>query len=407
MSPADVIVPEGYRPLTLEEVPGYVRAHPHLSALVPTDPLHVREVGDGNLNLVFIVRSDPGTPGVVLKQSLPWVRVFGEGWPLTIERARHEADAYEIHGAFAGDTNPVYHGFDPVRYVIAMEDLADLRIWRAALNDGEIHAGVAEALGTFVARLAFHTSDLGMEPEERKRQLGRTVNPELCHITEDLVLTEPLRVHEHNWYLPQLEAQVRELRSDQAALDALALLKHRFMTHGEALIHGDLHSGSVMVGGGRTVAIDPEFAFYGPVGFDLGAIWANAVIASVRASVLRRPADFRAHVAAIVPVSWASFLDELRRLWPARVDASFSEATRSALERAIWDDALGFAGAKMIRRMIGFAHVSDIETLDEADRVEAAAWVLRIARRLLVDRARLDDPDALRDAVGDESGGRS
>ncbi len=73
------------------------------------------------------------------------------------------------------------------------------------------------------------------------------------------------------------------------------------MTHGEALIHGDLHTGSVMVGGGRTVAIDPEFAFYGPVGFDLGAIWANAVIAAARAAQLDRPADFRAHVAAIVP----------------------------------------------------------------------------------------------------------
>ena len=93
--------------------------------------------------------------------------------------------------------------------------------------------------------------------------------------------------------------------------DAGAVLKHRFMTHGEALIHGDLHTGSVMVGGGRTVAIDPEFAFYGPVGFDLGAIWANAVIAAVRAVLLDRPADFRAHVAGIVAVSWRAFLDEL------------------------------------------------------------------------------------------------
>ncbi len=75
-----------------------------------------------------------------------------------------------IHRAFAGDANPAYHGFDPVRYVIAMEDLADLRIWRGALNDGEIHVGVAEALGTYVARIAFHTSDLGMDPEDRKRQ---------------------------------------------------------------------------------------------------------------------------------------------------------------------------------------------------------------------------------------------
>lgn len=392
-------VPEGYRPLTVEEVPGYVRARPELSALAGEGPLTVREVGDGNLNLVFIVRSDPAVPGVVLKQSLPWVRVVGEGWPLTIERARHEADAFEVHGRFAGDAIPRYHGFDPVRYVIAMEDLADLRVWRGALNDGEIHAAAAATLGTYVARIAFHTSDLGMDPEDRKRLLARTINPELCRITEDLVLTEPLRVHEHNRYHPDLEPVVEALRADLAAVDALSVLKHRFMTHAEALIHGDLHTGSVMVGGGRTVAIDPEFAAYGPVGYDLGAIWANAVIASVRGALLDRPVAFRQHVAAIVGDSWVAFLEELRRLWPERVDPSFTDGMRTAWERIVWHDALGFAGAKAMRRVIGFAHVADIDSLDLPLRLRATRIVLVIARRLLVERDSIATPDDLGRAV--------
>ena len=79
-----------YQPLTVETVPAWLDARPLLRALVPGDRLQVREVGDGNLNLVFIVRSDPARPGLVLKQSLPWVRVHGESWPLTLERARHE-----------------------------------------------------------------------------------------------------------------------------------------------------------------------------------------------------------------------------------------------------------------------------------------------------------------------------
>jgi 5-methylthioribose kinase len=388
-------VPEGYRPLTVEEVPDYVRARPELSALAGEGQLTVREVGDGNLNLVFIVRSDPDVPGLVLKQSLPWVRVFGEGWPLTIERARHEADAYEVHSRFSGTTTPRYHGFDPVRYVIAMEDLADLRVWRGALNDGEIHAEAAATLGTYVARIAFHTSDLGMDPEERKRLLARTVSPELCRITEDLVLTEPLRVHEHNRYETELESVVAALRADEAAVDGLSLLKHRFMTHGEALIHGDLHTGSVMVGGGRTVAIDPEFAFYGPVGFDLGAIWANAIIASVRGAMLGRPAAFRAHVADIVPASWGAFLAELERLWPERVDPSFTDGMRAAWQRTVWDDALGFAGAKAMRRMIGFALVSDIQSLDLPLRLRAKRIILAVARHLLVERGAIATPDDL------------
>ena len=193
-----------------------------------------------------------------------------------------------------------------------MEDLADLRVWRTALNDGEVHAEAAGDLGRFVARIAFHTSDVGMDAEDRKRQLARTINPELCRITEDLVLTEPLREHEHNWHLPALEPRSGRCGRTRPRVDALSVLKHRFMTHAEALIHGDLHTGSVMVGGGRTVAIDPEFACYGPVGFDLGP---SGPMPSSRPLARPSSTDRRrssAHVADILPESWAAFLAELR-----------------------------------------------------------------------------------------------
>ena len=123
-----------------------------------------------------------------------------------------------------------------------------------------------------------------------------------------------------------------------------------------------------MVGGGRTVVIDPEFAFYGPVAFDLGALWANAAIADVRAARLGRPEAFRAHLASIVRASWDAFRMELARLWPERADPFLDDGFRDAWVQGVWHDAVGFAGTKAIRRMIGFAHVSDIETLDEPDR---------------------------------------
>jgi 5-methylthioribose kinase len=383
-------------------VPAYLDARPALRAIVPGPELHVREVGDGNLNLVFVVRDDPYRAGVVLKQSLPYVRVHGESWPLTIERVRHEADAYRAYAPFAGDVIPRIHGFDAERHVLAMEDLADLRIWRGALNDGEIHEGAAASLGRFVAGIAFWTSDAAVEPEARKALATEATNPELCRITEDLILTEPYIEHEHNWFAPVLAPLVDELRSDPAVLTEIAVLKHRFLTHAEARIHGDLHTGSVMVGGGRTVAIDPEFAFYGPIGFDLGALWANAIIAAARARVLGRDAAFHDHVAAIIPDSWAAFQQELRLLWPDRLDRSLGEGFLDRRFAEIWDDALGFAAAKAIRRIIGYAHVSDIETLDEGPRAVAASGVLRIARRLLTDRRDNADPAAVRMLVEEE-----
>ena len=46
-----------------------------------------------------------------------------------------------------------------------------------------------------------------------------------------------------------------------------------------ALLHGDLHTGSIMAEAGKTMVIDPEFAFYGPMGFDIGALLANLLLA--------------------------------------------------------------------------------------------------------------------------------
>ena len=112
-------------------------------------------------------------------------------------------------------------------------------------------------------------------------------------------------------------------------------------------------------------------------------------------------------MADILPGSWAAFLGELHRLRPGRVDTSFTDATLAAWQRTIWDDALGFAAAKVTRRMIGFAHVSDIETLDEGPRAVAAGTVLRIARTLLVERSGLADPDAVRGLIERELAKRS
>ncbi len=43
---------------------------------------------------------------------------------------------------------------------------------------------------------------------------------------------------------PQLDADVASLRADAQAKVAISELKRKFMTHAEALLHGDLHTGA-------------------------------------------------------------------------------------------------------------------------------------------------------------------
>ena len=53
-----ISVPESYRPLDVESLPSYLAGYSALRARLGGDPAawRVDEVGDGNLNLVFLVR---------------------------------------------------------------------------------------------------------------------------------------------------------------------------------------------------------------------------------------------------------------------------------------------------------------------------------------------------------------
>lgn len=55
--------------------------------------------------------------------------------------------------------------------------------------------------------------------------------------------------------------------------------QHIFKTRQEALLHGDLHTGSFMVTSNTTFAIDAEFAYYGPMAFDCCKMIANLLLA--------------------------------------------------------------------------------------------------------------------------------
>jgi 5-methylthioribose kinase len=153
---------------------------------------------------------------------------------------------------------------------------------------------------------------------------------------------------------------------------------------------------------GSTKAFDPEFCFYGPVGFDLGLLWANWIIALARAEALGR-AEHADWIATLPGEAWTAFEGELRALWPRRVDPRvFTDAFLARWLAQVGADAAGFAAAEAARRVVGLAHVSDLETLDEGVRAGAGAGVLRAARRLLVERATLGDPAAAIGAAREE-----
>ena len=66
----------------------------------------------------------------------------------------------------------------------------------------------------------------------------------------------------------------------------------------------------------------------------------------------------------------------------------------------LFRDTVGFAGAKMVRRILGLAHVADLETIADPDRRAACETkALRLARAFLVERDRFTGPADLRHAA--------
>lgn len=382
-----------YAFLTIEEIPEYIRSRPKLAARIDADNLvSINEIGDGNLNLVFIAKDTAGR-GLVLKQALPYVRMTGEGWPMTPERSRFEIQSLRAHGALVPDLVVNVIDDEPERFIFVMEDLSDHQVWRGALNKGEIHNGVAGPVGTYIGAVAFGTSLFGMERMALAAAQERSVDPELCVITEDLVFTEPFVGAERNSWLPGNEADVREFQADTVFGEAMAEAKYFFMTHAEALIHGDLHTGSVMVrkpegsnDADSVKAFDSEFAFYGPVAFDIGATWANYAIAAARAYALGED-DRALWCLGLIDETWSGFEAEFRRRWPERQDPRLWDD--AFLDRLIarWrNETWLFAAAKMSRRIIGAAKTKDIETLPPELREGAARGVLLLARKAVVER---------------------
>lgn len=383
-----------YYALDTETVIDYVRGRSELTSVFHADePIEAVEVGDGNLNLVFKVSAlaDPQRT-VVVKQALPYVRLVGESWPLSTDRARLEAQSLQLQNQLVPEYSPHLYLYDPDLYLMVMQNLNKHIIMRQGLINRIQYPHFPEDIGHFLARTLAQTTDFVLGYQEKKDEVARFINREMCKISEDLIFTEPYRKDDQNLYHAELEPQVLALQSDESLRVEVAHLKDKFTTHAQALLHGDLHTGSIMVNQSDTYVIDSEFAFYGPIGFDVGAVIGNLLLSyaahEVRTQEEVHRADFRRYLTDSIITLWTVFEREFAHLaWENDNLHAFPEAYRRDYLRSVLQDAAGFAGAKMIRRIIGLAGVADIRGIEDVtERSIAASLALNIGQRLILER---------------------
>ncbi|MGY4570677.1 S-methyl-5-thioribose kinase [Bradyrhizobium sp. USDA 3256] len=397
-----------YRILREADLRDYLASLPAIVAQLGGAPADwsISEVGDGNLNLVFIVKG--GSGGLAVKQALPYVRLVGESWPLPLSRAHYEHMALVHQARLAPMLVPAVLHHDAPLALTAMELLEPHIIMRKGLIEATRYPRFVEDISTFLAQTLFFTSDLALSAAEKKQGIADFAgNHALCKITEDLIFTDPYRIAEQNrWTAPYLDATAAAFREDLDLHVAISRLKLKFMAGPQALLHGDLHTGSIMVTDSETRVIDPEFAFYGPMGFDIGAVIGNLLMAYLASAGHERTegerASFEVWLLETIEGVWGEFARKFLALWRSEANgdgyppslfageagAARLEAERQAYMARLFQDTVGFAAAKTIRRILGLAHNIDFEWIaDEKQRAICEARALKLARNMMLEAA--------------------
>ena len=367
-----------------------------LHRFAPDEETECVEIGDGNINYVFKIRSKKDGHSLIVKQADRLLRSSGR--PLDIYRNKIEAAILQLEGELAPGFVPEVYYYDEVMSATSMEDVSAYGNLRKELAANRVYPHLAENISTFMVDTLLPTTDLVLDAEEKKKRVKFYTNPELCRITEDLVLTEPYYNYKNrNIITPGNGDFVREhLYEDEQLHAEVAKLRLGFMNNAQALIHGDLHSGSIFANESGLKVLDPEFAFYGPMGYDIGNVIGNLFFSwANKAFTLPGDGEAAAAVEAL-----AKTIEEVFDLTREKLDRKYEKLVtfplyraasfRSAWLDAVMADSLGYAGTEIIRRTVGDSKVMEISSVsDPTQRVPMERALVKLGIALIKQREAL------------------
>ncbi|MBI6874460.1 S-methyl-5-thioribose kinase [Clostridium aciditolerans] len=349
------------------------------------------EIGDGNINYVFKIWNPKTGKSLIIKQADKLLRSSGR--PLDINRNRIEAEILKIEGTLAQAFVPKIYHYDETMCALCMEDISEYKNLRTELLSGKTFHHLADNISTFLADTLLPTTDLVIDRADKKDRVSRFTNKELCDISEDLVFTEPYYNYKNrNIIIKENENFVENNLYNNERLKAeVGILRDRFMNHAQALIHGDLHSGSIFANEKGIKVIDPEFAFYGPMGYDVGNVignlffsWANKYYTEGSNS------EFLSWIEEAIRDTYDLFAKKLSEKYDAIVKFNlYNSYFKEHYIKEVLADSLGYAGTEIIRRVVGDSKVLEVTSVKNLEqRIPMERALIKIGISLIMNRYR-------------------
>lgn len=309
--------PTSYELLTANDPAGILKTLISLGVCRSGESItRVSKAGEGNMNLVLRVKTD--RQSLIVKQARPWVEKY-PGIAASDGRILSEIEFYRsISGS--GDVRaamPSVLASAPQLRVMVMEDLGAASdystLYQATTDAAEVNSVFQQAID-WVSCL--HGLDLN-----EQRTVGCT---ELLQLNHRHIFSVPLYDPPEidlNQVCSGLTEASRSLCSDDLVKREMERLGEIYLKGGGPLLHGDYYPGSWLKTESGFRVIDPEFCFCGPREYDLGVLAAH----------------------------WIFCGGEANDTTIDHVCASSTQISTQISRPLIF----GFAGAELIRRLIG------------------------------------------------------
>lgn len=405
-----------YKILNKDNIEEYVYTIDVVKEYFDNQKLEISEIGDGNLNYVFLIKSSiDKTKNLILKQAVPYLRCLGKDFALKRERMTYEIRALQNFQLSSAKHIPILYDTNEEMSTVIMQYLDNHIILREGLINQIIYPHFSNDISTYLSSNLFNTSSLNISSIEKRALIDKfNTNSELCNITEDYVFTFAFMEHDSNDEYSKNNQEFQNLISNMPFKQGVLALKYKYMTQSDALLHGDLHTGSIMINENETFIIDPEFSFIGPFGFDIGALLGNLVMSYVSHISLGTNVKYTSWLFTTIKEVLEKFEEKFLTLWNEKENSALLTKTfidndsldiyKKEFMLNIIKDSMGFAGVKMARRMFGSAGVADIrEIKDQYIKDKAIHTTLNIAKRFVIEHSSIKFIDDILNIIHDET----
>ncbi|XP_048758628.2 methylthioribose kinase-like isoform X2 [Ostrea edulis] len=307
---------------------------------------------------------------------LEQLKCLGPDYPLGASRGETEYEALCVFSQLTPNSVPHPIFYDEESRTMCMEDLTTYKDFRKQLIRAECCTEAIEKIAGDIGQLHNQTHVAKIGEEKFTEYKKRFPNTELVSLTEQYIFTKPFdKSDETNRLSEDISASLPQLYDNPDVLQAAHDMKHIFLNKKECLLHGDLHTGSIMVDGGDTKIIDLEFAYMGPPAFDIGILLANYIFSYY--GHMSIPEDNERH---------RQFAQSMIEACKLTVTKYLDEMTSCTGELQVYQDNLlcemaGFAGCELIRRVVGAAPVADLHSAYSKQDALGAGTRLLLGRK--------------------------